>query len=301
MDKEISFTTEQIIFMRLKARLSDLQEILDKNPNDTEAKEKKDKIIETLFNIVKNYAYKEMHRIRNGSSSSPSELADMKQDIFLSFLANLDKYDPLRSAPITFFSKHFKQVISKNVLYNNSGLTPYDAGNYRKITQVKNYYNQMGIEPTVDLLVAKSGLSANVIERTIMIKEKQIREDVQQANYMPAKALTPESQATQNEFTETLGRVLLTELTPDELEILLLKLNFDGKKELNYEQFSEKLSEKYGRTINHREAKQWYNAIICKLNQSEQLAQVYTKKECTTMSIKLQVDTKFDESSFIFE
>lgn len=276
MGEKISLTKEQQVFFLCMKKLKALEE----ETNISEI----NKIRFFLWEKIKLFARKEMYRMA-GNYTTAEERMDIEQDMALIFFEKLPFYDPLRTTPTTYFVRYFREQISKYLRNNKIHMTQYDANNARKISAAIAEYNQKGIQYTLDMLSTKTGLTQKVIRSTIQFSANAKQANVEEAYSLCSKELTPEERVEKKEREETLYKAIMRNTNNDELQLLSLRININGKKEMPFD----KISECTGIPI--REVKSTINRVICRLNQDKELRKQfrnYNPYSCVVKPIAIQ-------------
>lgn len=281
MDEKVTLTKEQQVFFLCMKKMK----MLDDEGNIIEF----NKIRFFLWEKIKLFAKKEMFRMA-GNYTTAEERMDIEQDMALIFFEKLPFYDPLRTTPTTYFVRYFREQISKYLRNNKAHLTQYDANNARKISAAIAEYNQCGIQYTLDMLSTRTGLTQKVIKSTIQYSANAKLASVEEAYSLCAKELTPEETIEKKEREETLYRAIERNTNPEELRLLSLRINVNGRKEMPFD----KIAECTGIPI--REVKATINRVICRLNQDTELRKQFRNHNpysCVVKPISLQ-DTAGD-------
>ncbi|MCC2255964.1 sigma-70 family RNA polymerase sigma factor [Ruminococcus sp. CLA-AA-H200] len=251
-------TKEQVMFRDL---LNVLRVLEKQDPPDME---RINMIKMHLWNSISRFAVKEINRMM-GKFSSREEREDVKQDLALIFFEKLPEYNPEESTPTTYYVRYFREKIAKYIRDYKVNLKQYDANNMRRINTAVSEFKTMGIPYSIDMIAARTGLSEKVIKATVVYATNAKLANVDEAYTLHSHALTPEEEAERAEAENILYEALAKEVTPEELTLIQLRINYAGKKELPYD----KISDLTGIPI--REVKATLNSAFCKLSQCKSL------------------------------
>ena len=222
----------------------------------------------SLWAVIYKFAKSEINKLM-GEFSTYEEREDALQSVALIFFEKLPNYNPLLSTPTTYFVRFFRQEISKHIRSYHKRLTQYDATNARKIGNVVSEYEKRGIKPTLDVIARKSGLSQKVIKSTLFYSSNSKVANVEESYDLSSDIPTPEQFLIKNEQQLILAETLKNNTSQLERELLMKRINPDGKKPMPYD----KIAEETGMPI--REVKQVINRAICRMNQDRKLRSAF--------------------------
>lgn len=255
----MKLTKEQCEYYILIKRMNELMCVDEENRDTYQINE----IKTILWERIKKFAKAEMFRMINNIEVDLGDLADIEQELAMVFFEKLPEYDPLKSTPTTYYVRHFRHVISTYIRKYKSKLTQYDANNARKVRYYINEYEKRGISWTIEMIAEKSGLSPKVVKSTIYYSSNARTANVEEAYQLESSLPTPEKSFEEKENDRILAERLLENTTEEELQLIILRTNDNGHKEMLYE----KIAEKTGKSV--REVKSILNRAICKLNQDK--------------------------------
>lgn len=286
-------TQEQKIFKVGLAKLDKFDAIREERALTHEELMEENKIKEVLFACVKRYGVS-LIRTMTQKYRLPSDCyADLNQDLAIIFYEKYRDYDPELTAPTTYFVRYFKQVISEYLVKNLHKLTQYDANNVLKVRRAIAYYESKGIQWTEEMLTIRTGLSSKVVHSTIYYAYTSNYASVEDAYDLKSHIKTPEESLAEKESHEALVRAIQNNTTPEELELLFMRINPDGTKEMPYE----KIAEVTGMSV--RDVKKTLNSCICRLNQDRELLQHFAKptlkKYKSTLSLQSNASDIMEE------
>lgn len=267
---ERTLTYEQQRFLQGKIRM----EALQSKPELTEEDKYEINGIKTeLWRLIMNFAYTEMMKITRKYIRASDANQDIMQKMACIFFERLPYYDPLRSTPTTYFVRYFRQAISEYLHTDSQHVTQYDANNIRKVRAAINYYETYNIKWTEEMISLMTGLSKKVVKSTIQIANNSIRASVDEmALTLKSKIPTPEEKIIEEETRHTLEEAINRNLTEKQKELLLLRINPLGNKEISYENVAQSVG------MSTREVKRELNRILCILNDDISFRRQYVKK-----------------------
>ena len=259
MEERKQLTKEQRNFYLALKKIHSLES--QENPDVTQIK----KLKLFLWDQIKYFARDEMKRMI-GRFSTYEERLEVEQDMALIFFEKLPYYDPLRSTPTTYFVRYFREKISKFIRTYKVHMTQYDTTNARAINAAIAEYSKNGIPYTLDMLSTKTGLSQRVIKSTIQHSANAKRANIDDEEYcLHADIPTPEDAYIQSENEHALADAIVRNTSELERELLFMRVNADGRKEMPFDQIAEITG------LSIRDVKAIINNAICKLNQDTAL------------------------------
>lgn len=269
-------TKEQKLF-KVGLKKLDTYDTIRKERELTYAEQmEENKIKEVLFGSVRNYGI-DLARKMTQKYKLPSDcFADLCQDLAIIFYEKYRQYDPDQTTPCTYFVRYFKQVISSYLIKNIHKLSQYDTNNLLKVRKGINYYESKGIPWTEEMLSIRTGLSTKVVHSTLVYSYASNYAQIDEAFDLKSHIKTPEEAYAEKESHETLLHALKKNSSKEELELLLLRVNMDGHKEMPYETIARKME------MSVRDVKRTINGCICKLNQDHSMMEHFAKPTANT-------------------
>lgn len=183
---------------------------------------------------------------------------DVAQDLAAIFFEKLPDYDPYWTTPVTYFDRYFKQVISEYVHQYSQHLSQYDARNLGMLRGAIRDYESRGIKWDEMMLSTKTGLSSKVVHQTLLLGNNSIYANVEDAYDMATKLPGPEEELIRSDKENVLAKALM-ELSEEDREFFLYKVDLDAKDERTYTQ----LAKHFGMEV--KDAKRRYNQIRVRL------------------------------------
>lgn len=264
-------TKEQHLF-KVGLKKLDRFDLIRKTRQLTFAEQQEEnKIKEVLFGSVRNYGISLVRQMTQKYKLPNDSYSDLCQDLAVIFYDKFRAYNPDLTTPTTYFVRYFKQVISNYLIKNIHKLSQYDAGNVLKVRRAINYYESKGIEWTEEMLAVRTELSLKVVHSTIIYSAASNYVQIDDAYDLASHIKTPEEAYADKEKTDTILKALKNSLTEDELELLMMRLNLNGSKELPYENIA------YMKDMSVRDVKRTINSCICKMNQDKEIMERFAK------------------------
>lgn len=291
MEGKISLTYEQIVFYKGQQILRELIAIEKDRPLNMQELEKYKRIKEELWKHVLRFAKTEANRLMSKYRHAlPSDAySDVQQEMYIIFDEYLMEYDPLQSRPTTYFVRLFDLVITKYIDKFALNLKSYDAQNAKKLKVAINYFESEGIDYDEEMLSNRTGLSTKVVKQTLYFSNNTKFACVEEELDIQANELSPEDEYLKNEVEVALYEALVNNLSEEQLNIFLKRMNFGNEKLLGYKELSEITG------ISERKIRLLINDCLYKLSQDEKLCNAYGKKEKTKKDQILQYPLAFKE------
>ena len=241
-----------------------------------------------LWQLVERFAMKTAYdRMRKYALPSDA-YTEVKAMMTCIFFEKLPYYDPVRSAPTTYFKKYFDQEISEYVLKFSQHMTQYDANNVAKVRAAQYYYESRNIKYDEAMLVTKTGLSPTVVKKTLKKASNSIMADVDEMRHLSSMIPTPDAALYEKERASDIIQEIKKRLTPDEIELFITKANVDGKRPLPSQKVADILNSRHPEMkMTAADVKKKWNAVITELEMSPVL-RAYNK---LSANIREHVDT----------
>ncbi len=266
-----NLTNEQKIFLLGLRKLDRYDDVRKERELNVEEAIEENKIKEVLFMQVKNYGLSLALKMTQKYRLPSDCYSDLCQDMAMIFYEKYRNYNPLQTTPTTYFVRYFKQVIAEYLTRNLHRLSQYDANNVLKVRRAVAYYESKGIKWTEEMLTLRTGLSQKVVHSTIFYAYASNYACIDEAYDLQAHIKTPEQAFSDKEAQSALIQAIKNNTSEEELSLLLMRINLDGKKELPYEEVANRAG------ISVREVKKILNTCICRLNQDKKLLEQFSK------------------------
>ena len=272
MNDEKKFSQQQYYFIIGKKKLDKYSKISEIRPLTEEEWAERDKIYLSLWSMIRKYAFQLVTFIKT-STITPEINSELQQDLYQTFTDKLPLYNPLLTAPTTFFKPHFINVIAKKL--NGDNISSYDIQNLKKVKAAINYFEGRGVKWTIDMISSKSGLSSKVVTQTLTYGNNITHAGMESLEYMKTSIPTPEESFIKDETAREIQDCIEIHIKNDdfsryEFNLFCLRNNgFDGSKEMPYQQIAAQ------ENLTLVEVRSIINKVICTLQQDIMLKRMY--------------------------
>lgn len=252
-------TYEQRLFYLLKHVIDECNEKAKKGEMTPED--------ERLLNAAKSKLLEAIIKYARSLSSSSLEnyakASDYQDDVMQSIVENmiktLDKYDPLRTTPTTFFRPYIQGAVTKYKRDEIQHLTANDANHVNLVRAAIRKHELRNESWNHEILSKDTGLSIKVVKRTLALMNSATYANIDDCADLKANYPTPEESFLDNEKKRILYESINSELSDFEKEFFYTKINLDDGKELYYTA----MAKLYGMGVH--EVKKMWNDIITRL------------------------------------
>lgn len=236
-----------------------------------EEKLEEDKLKADLFASVLKFGMKEAKKTFMHYQVDSDAYLDIKQDFAEKFYEKLDSYDPLKSAPTTFYVRYFREVISNYLSKNILHLSQYDARNSRKIAEAIQLFDSQGIQWTENMIADHTGLTLKVVKSTLQYRQNTNYANIDDEEFtqLASDMQSPEECVISQEQRRFLRQELSRTLTPNEWNVLIQRINPDGRKEKTFEAVRRETG------LAMKETRTLYNRAISKLRCNRELCKFF--------------------------
>ena len=262
---QIAFYTRKKKYCALKAKRAS-GELLS-----YEEELEEDKLKTDLFASVLKFGMTEAKKTFMHYQVDSDAYLEIQQDFAEKFYEKLDSYDPLKSTPTTFYVRYFREAISNYLAKNTLRLSQYDARNSRKIAEAIQRFDKQGIQWTEHMIADHTGLTLKVVKSTLQYRHNANYANIDDEEFtqLASSMKSPEEYVISQEQRRILCQEISGTLTPDERNVLIRKINPDGRKEKSFEAVR-------GETgLAMRETKTIYNRAVSKLRGSHELCKFF--------------------------
>lgn len=246
--------------------------------------EKKKDAIEEMCNLLKAYIKYKIYRLTPAAMKSKELLEDLEAECYRLIVETIDIYDGVRS-PTTFWDTRLVGVIN-NYNLKERGLKPNDQTIRNKMKAAYNQLQEMGIEPSLDLIrrYTDDRITFEVINKNLKKYERaseQIRLDkpVEGGGYLLdayfSNQTTPETEYIKQEKKDAVNKALDT-LPDDEKMIIYLNMY----KEVNLETIAKTMGISISSVKNKRATalrRLSTNADLQRINGTNELSKDYNE------------------------
>lgn len=263
--------TAQQLFQMAMPRITALKSRKDQEGLSQSEEYEFRKIKEVLFKKIKFFGFSLAHEMIGKYKYGSDLFTELESELYITFEDVLYKYDPDRVAPTTYFLRPFKGTISR-FLSSRNGKTPYDIQNMKKINGAIRFYENLGIDWSVEMIANISELSYKVVKTNLDIQRRSELVDINQIYDIRAQNMTPEEILLEDEKEQHTYGLIKKILTDVEYKTLLSRLNQDDSKLRSFE----KVAEHTG--IPLPEVRKILNNAAFKLSHNEELASILHRK-----------------------
>lgn len=265
----MAFTEQQKLFIIGKKILADIDEIEKTRPLSSIEESKRNDIKEELFGAIIRYGMSEAHTIMSKYKLPSGAYSEVHQLLAVTFFEHLNEYDPIRSAPTTFYAPYFRQVIAEFVRNESQHLKQYDARNVARVRAAIKEYDLNGISWTPEMISTKTGLSMKVVLNTLKLAQNSQYAQFEDIEWKQSNTLTPEQEYLKTERFQAILLALQQTLGVHERDVFLYKVNLDGSKERSIQEVAKKFH------MSPNAVKQMFNCSIAKLQNNPILCMYY--------------------------
>lgn len=266
-------SSQQVTFYKAKLDLAVMDQIETTRKLTYAEKTRRNDTLEDLWGLIRLFGISEAQKRMRKYRLDNDAYSDVQQLLSEIFFERLPFYNPLWTAPTTYFVPYFNQAITDYILAFSQHLTQYDAKNVGILRRAIYYFESKGIKWDESMIVDRTGLSPKVVKQTLQIANNSIRANIDDVGPgLADKIRGPEEQFLDDECRSEIADALKNTLTRDELEFFLTRINLDGRREVPYQVLAE------AKGISIRDAKRKWSSIVAKLNTNKKL-EVYRREK----------------------
>ena len=270
--KNHSLTEAQMTFYARKKKYCALKEKRESGePLSYEDELEEEKLKTDLFASVLKFGMREAKKTFMHYQVDSDAYLEIQQDFAEKFYEKLDSYDPLKSTPTTFYIRYFREAISNYLSKNTLHLSQYDVKNSRKIAEAIQFFDKQGIQWTENMIADHTGLTLKVVKSTLQYRQNANYANIDDEEFtqLASGMQSPEECVISQEQRRILCQEICSTLTPDERNVLIRKINPDGRKEKSFETVRKETG------LAMRETKILYNRAVSKLRCSHELCNFF--------------------------
>ena len=208
--------------------------------NSGDEQTKKD-ACEDAINELQNFVH---FVIKRKYSTYTKYYEDLVQEGILGILKGMEKYDPSKSLPTTYFNLYIIHEISKYIDTEVNKTTSHYSSNLTKINRVIDNFEQTGRKWDVNDIVVETGLNMETVVQCLNIKEckNEVYIDAEETPEFNIKDnhMTPEQEVIENERTNVLTDAIKT-LLPEEQKVLTYRYGLGGTKVISYKEIAKQM------------------------------------------------------------
>ena len=164
---------------------------------------------------------------RSYSTYTKKYFYDLLQEGYLGVAVGMQKYDPSKSMPSTFFYPYIKHEMQGFITRNVDKTTSHYSTNIKKINKVITEFEERGIAYTNVDIALQTGMTLETVDQSMAIRKyrDEVHIDACPVNIIDNeleenRRKTPEDELIAEETTQTIYRTIATILTEDEISVL---------------------------------------------------------------------------------
>lgn len=203
--------------------------------------EKVKKALEDAINELEGFIH---DIIKKKYSTYGKYYEDLVQEGKIGVMQGMQKYDPSKSLPTTFFNWYIIHEISRFIDTEVNKTTSHYSSHLTKINRVINKFEQEGRAWNPQDIAIETGIKMETIIQCLTIDKykNQVYYDSDEMEVqIKERGKSPEEQILENEQIKTLYGAL-KDLTDDEKEIIIMKYGLGADGQLSYKTISDKMN-----------------------------------------------------------
>lgn len=182
--------------------------------------------------------------IKKKYSTYGKHYEDLVQEGYIGIMKGMEKYDPTKSLPTTFFNLYIIHEMSKFIDTEVNKTTSHYSSNLTKINRVIDKFEAQSQKWTATDIAIETGLNMETVIQCLNIKEYKNEmyyetEEVLEAN-LSEKSPSPEQQCIENERMDVLYKAIST-LLPEEIQVLKYRYGLAGSKTISYKEIAKEM------------------------------------------------------------
>jgi RNA polymerase sigma factor (sigma-70 family) len=207
---------------------------------------------------------------RSYSTYTKKYFYDLLQEGYLGVAVGMQKYDPSKSMPSTFFYPYIKHEMQGFITRNVDKTTSHYSTNIKKINKVIAEFEERGIVYTNVDIALQTGMTLETVDQSMAIRKyrDEVHIDACPVNIIDNeleenRRKTPEDEIIAEETTKTIYRTIGTLLTDDEISVLQYRFGLYDTDAISEGEIAKKLA------MPKDKVKRLLNRAIRKLRSSE--------------------------------
>lgn len=229
---------------------------------------KKDALNEAI-NELKSFVH---YIIKKKYSTYGKHYEDLVQEGIIGIMKGMEKYDPAKSLPTTFFNLYIIHEMSKYIDTEVNKTTSHYSSNLTKINRVIDRLEQQGKKWTENDIAIETGLNMETVIQCLNIKEYKNEmyyetDEILEAN-ISEHSKSPETQYLENEKLAVLYKSIGT-LLPEEIQVLQYRYGLAGTETISYKEIAKEMN------ISIEKVRKYRHDAIRKLRHKAQMRNVF--------------------------
>lgn len=183
--------------------------------------------------------------IKKKYSTYGKHYEDLVQEGYIGIIKGMEKYDPTKSLPTTFFNLYIIHEMSKFIDTEVNKTTSHYSSNLTKINRVIDKFEAQSKKWTPTDIAVETGLNMETVIQCLHIKEYKNEmyyenDEILEAN-ISERTPSPEQAYIENEKLEVLYNSIST-LLPEEIQVLKYRYGLAGSKTISYKEIAKEMN-----------------------------------------------------------
>ena len=183
--------------------------------------------------------------IKKKYSTYGKHYEDLVQEGYIGIMKGMEKYDPTKSLPTTFFNLYIIHEMSKFIDTEVNKTTSHYSSNLTKINRVIDRFEAQSKKWTPTDIAVETGLNMETVIQCLHIKEYKNEmyyenDEILEAN-ISERTPSPEQTYIENEKLEVLYNSIST-LLPEEIQVLKYRYGLAGSKTISYKEIAKEMN-----------------------------------------------------------
>lgn len=201
---------------------------------------------ERACELMQNFIYSIIHK--RYRTYTHQYWSDLCQAGYIGVLTALEKYDPEKGKPSTYFYRHIIHEMQAFIDQEVNKMTPHYSANTRKVDKAIASFEANGTPYTQVDIAIQTNLSVETVNKVLSMKNsrQEVHSDAMPVSCLEAKlenhdTKTPEEELLEKEKYATLYEAMDEILTSEEKKVIAYSIGLYGYKTLSNKAIAEKL------------------------------------------------------------